>query len=177
MKILDLGCGSKKVKGAFGIDSLKLDGVDLVHDLNSFPYPIAHGIWDLVYLDNVLEHLDSPLEVLDEVFSLLKPGGKCVIDVPYFRSHWAFVDPTHRHFFTAKSLRYIDVNHPVSYRYSYSQSLFYVESLVFDRRLTGGAIWRAIKYIANRKVNAYESLLSHLLPLNELTFTLQKPKF
>jgi len=175
MKVLDLGCGSKKAEGAVGIDQLKLEGVDFVHDLNSYPYPVEHGIWDVIYLDNVLEHLDKPLEVLDEIFSLLKPGGKCIIDVPYFRSHWAFVDPTHQHFFTAKSLMYVDIKHPVSSRYSYTQSRFHIESIVFDRRLTGGILWRAIRYVANKRANAYESILSHLLPLSELTFTLCKP--
>ena len=31
---IDVGCGSSKLDGFIGIDSLKLDGVDIVHDLN-----------------------------------------------------------------------------------------------------------------------------------------------
>ena len=37
MKILDLGCGEKKVNGAIGLDNLQLPGVDVVHELLNFP--------------------------------------------------------------------------------------------------------------------------------------------
>ena len=34
MEILDLGCGRNKLKNAFGVDFVKLSGVDFVWDLN-----------------------------------------------------------------------------------------------------------------------------------------------
>ena len=34
MKILDLGCGRNKLKDAFGIDFVKLSGVDFIWNLN-----------------------------------------------------------------------------------------------------------------------------------------------
>jgi len=37
MKILDLGCGKRKRKGATGIDISKYADADVVHDLNVFP--------------------------------------------------------------------------------------------------------------------------------------------
>lgn len=37
--ILDVGCGPNKTPGAVGIDALPLEGVDVVHNLNQFPYP------------------------------------------------------------------------------------------------------------------------------------------
>ena len=42
MKILDLGCGDNKVEGAGGLDNVSLSGVDIVHDLLDFPYPIEN---------------------------------------------------------------------------------------------------------------------------------------
>ena len=42
MKILDLGCGSVKVEGAVGLDNVGIPGVDIVHDLLDFPYPIEN---------------------------------------------------------------------------------------------------------------------------------------
>lgn len=38
MKI-DIGCGNSKRSGYIGLDCLKLPDVDIVHDLNTFPYP------------------------------------------------------------------------------------------------------------------------------------------
>ena len=37
MKIIDLGCGENKVIGSIGLDKVKLESVDIVHDLLSFP--------------------------------------------------------------------------------------------------------------------------------------------
>jgi hypothetical protein len=37
---LDVGCGRHKLPNSIGIDMLKLDGVDVVHDLNSSGWPI-----------------------------------------------------------------------------------------------------------------------------------------
>ena len=38
-KVLDLGCGLRKTPGSVGCDMISLPSVDVVHDLNSFPYP------------------------------------------------------------------------------------------------------------------------------------------
>ena len=42
LNILDLGCGSVKAEGAVGLDNVGLPGVDIVHDLLDFPYPIEN---------------------------------------------------------------------------------------------------------------------------------------
>ena len=173
-KILDLGCGSHKQQNAFGVDSINFYGVDLVHDLNKTPYPLKSDDWDVIYLDNVLEHLDNTFLILEEVHRLLKPGGECRIYVPYFRSHWSFMDPTHIRHFSAKSLLYLDKDSHISNRYSYTSYRFTTKTIAFDMRQRGSMLWRLIRFVANRKPNFYEAKLSHLFPLNELYFCLQK---
>ena len=37
--IIDLGCGMKKTPNSIGVDSNKSVNPDVVHDLNTFPYP------------------------------------------------------------------------------------------------------------------------------------------
>ena len=49
-KILDLGCGANKYPGSIGIDRLKLPGVDIVHDLNVFPYPFKNNSFEKVFV-------------------------------------------------------------------------------------------------------------------------------
>ena len=56
MKVIDLGCGNNKVIGSIGLDKVKLESVDIVHDLLSFPYPIEDESYDLVYLRHTIEH-------------------------------------------------------------------------------------------------------------------------
>ena len=55
---IDFGCGKSKKDGFIGVDILKLDEVDVVHDLNKKPYPFKDNVATEIYMDNVLEHLD-----------------------------------------------------------------------------------------------------------------------
>ncbi len=86
--ILDLGAGAGIVEAMnFRGRATKVCGIDLdprvtanpfldegrVSDGGGIPYPDA--AFDLVFSDNVLEHLDRPLDVFREVARVLKPGG------------------------------------------------------------------------------------------------------
>jgi len=44
MKILDLGCGNNKRKEAVGIDREDRPGVDIIHNLDIFPWPIKDNV-------------------------------------------------------------------------------------------------------------------------------------
>ncbi|TMJ14881.1 MAG: class I SAM-dependent methyltransferase [Bacillati bacterium ANGP1] len=101
--IIDLGCGAKKVPGAFGIDLIALAGVDLVHDLEATPYPLPESCADTIYLNHVLEHFEKPLPLLEEVWRLARPDGQVLIRTPHYSGTYAWIDPTHRHAFSAKS--------------------------------------------------------------------------
>ena len=99
--ILNLGCGSNRIPGSVGVDSVLIDDfVDVVHDLNVFPYPFSDNSVDEVWLIFVLEHLDNPSKVLEEVYRILKPAGKVFIRVPHFSSVYCWGELTHHHAFT-----------------------------------------------------------------------------
>lgn len=113
-KIICLGCGENKVREAkfvskklnfkkfevIGVDKMKLKGVDIVHDLNTIPYPLKDGEFDAVTLFHVLEHLENTIEVLRECYRILKRGGSLFIKVPHFSSASAYGDLGHKHFFS-----------------------------------------------------------------------------
>lgn len=103
MKILDVGCGDAKVEGAVGIDSVQLPGVDIVHDLNVYPWPIEDESYDLVYLNNIIEHLPNSIAVMEEVYRILKKGGKVKIVVVYWNHTDSVTDPQHVSFFNEYS--------------------------------------------------------------------------
>ncbi|HUS16141.1 MAG TPA: methyltransferase domain-containing protein, partial [Chloroflexia bacterium] len=108
MLVVDLGCGENKRAGAVGLDNAPLPGVDIVHDLLDFPYPFAPGIVDQVILSHVFEHftIEQSHLLLGEIFRILRPGGRMEINVPHAFSVAAWVDPTHRRFFTFDSVKF-----------------------------------------------------------------------
>jgi 2-polyprenyl-6-hydroxyphenyl methylase/3-demethylubiquinone-9 3-methyltransferase len=52
-----------------------LGGQDLVLTGAAESIPLADGSQDVVFLESVLEHVDSPEQSLSEVFRVLRPGG------------------------------------------------------------------------------------------------------
>ena len=173
-KILDLGCGKKKRPGSIGVDYSDRHDPDVVHDLNIFPYPFENNEFDEIYLDNVLEHLDHPIRVMEEVYRICRLGGHVKVIVPYFRSVWAYIDPTHKHFFTVDSFAYYDPRHIICQRYDYTDARFLVEKIVFDETLDIRWTKRLMVKFANKYSHKYEFFLSHFYPLDDITYYLQK---
>ncbi|GBF48808.1 hypothetical protein LPTSP4_03080 [Leptospira ryugenii] len=99
MKVLDVGCGDAKVEGAIGMDIAPLPGVDVVHDLSKFPWPFEENSFDKIYLLNIIEHLNSPIKVMEEVHRLLKKGGEVHIEVVYWNHRHSVSDPQHVTFY------------------------------------------------------------------------------
>lgn len=174
---LDIGCGKSKRPGFTGVDILPLDGVDIVHNLNSFPYPFQDDSIDEIWMDQVLEHVEQPMMVVQELFRICKPGAKLTIGVPYFRGRYAFIDPTHRNFFSVDWFQYFDPRHIFHQRYAYTSATFQVDKIEFDREFTNAGFIRSqFVKLANKKAVWYEEKISHLVPMNSLTFYLTTVK-
>ena len=105
-RVLEIGCGTRKAEGAVGLDLLDLPGVDIVHDLEVFPWPVEDGAFDRVLCYHVLEHVRDICGVMDELHRVTAPGGRVHIIVPYFARYSAFKDPTHVRFCTFESFKY-----------------------------------------------------------------------
>ena len=103
---INLGCGKQYLEGWINCDIVTDVKADKHFDFDVFPYPFEAGCADEIFMDNVLEHLKNLLASMAEFHRILKPGGVLKIRVPYAKSDWAFQDPTHRHFFTERSMDY-----------------------------------------------------------------------
>lgn len=172
IKILDLRCGNNKRLGAIGVDFSDRHDTDVIHDLNIFPYPLLDAKFDEVFLDNVLEHLDQPIMVMEEVYRLCKRNGRVTVIAPYFRSVWAFIDPNHLHFFTVESFAYDNPCHPICNRYEYTQTRFFVDKITFKLGSDNRFFKRPIIRLANCFPNKYEYYFSHLFPFDDMTYDL-----
>ncbi len=98
--VLDVGAGAGIVEAMhFRGQVAKMCGIDLdprvlenekldegkVANASEIPYDDA--TFDVVFADNVMEHLDNPMATFGEIYRVLKPGGVLLFKTPN-RSHY-----------------------------------------------------------------------------------------
>lgn len=125
-RILDLGCGARKEKGAIGVEILPLEGVDLIADLRKPPYPFQSNSFDVFYFNDVIEHLPNTIATMEEVYRLARPDARVFIRVVNWNSHYTAMDPTHVKAFTENSFDFFGKRVGRSY---YTQARFDVERI------------------------------------------------
>ena len=161
-RVLDVGCGSAKRPGAVGLDISPDTDADIVHDLDEFPYPIEDSSFDVVVMQDVLEHVREPIRVMDEMHRILRPGGRVIVRTPHFSSALAYGDPTHRHYFSAMALRSL-----AQPRFDhYTSRRFAVRYVRIDLWLPFRAL--GIQRLANRFPDTYEKYLAFRFPAMNL---------
>ena len=113
--MLDLGCGHNKQEGFNGLDKRGVPGVDIVHDLEVFPYPIDDEACHMVLAKHILEHIDPrfTIDLFNEVWRITKPGGQFIMAMPYAGSPPYWQDPTHCNGFTEVTFQYFDPEYPL----------------------------------------------------------------
>ena len=94
--MVDLGCGNNKTPGAWGMDCFPYTGVDQVHDLEIFPWPVAADRFDRVICRHIIEHVADPVAFLAEVHRIGRHGAIVEVYTPHFSSVNSWLDPTHR---------------------------------------------------------------------------------
>ncbi|MDD5719350.1 MAG: class I SAM-dependent methyltransferase [Candidatus Krumholzibacteria bacterium] len=112
---LDIGCGGAKFPGAVGIDVVPGPQVDIVHDLNLVPWPLAPDRFASIVASHVLEHLVNLVPVMEEIHRVAKPGARVAITTPHFSSLNSWEDPTHTRHFARRSFASFDVASPYQY--------------------------------------------------------------
>jgi ubiquinone/menaquinone biosynthesis C-methylase UbiE len=168
MRVLDVGCGQDKIPGALGIDRMAGTAADIVHDLDVRPWPVADSGFDLVRCQDVIEHLDDIVGVMEEIHRVARPGATVRIRVPHFSSVQAYTDPTHRHFFSSDSFAYFTDDS----RYPHYTA---VRFQVVRRRLSlwKPYRWLGLEWLANRWPGRYEKMFAFLFPAESLEVELR----
>jgi predicted SAM-dependent methyltransferase len=112
---LDIGCGSNKQDGYVGMDIRRLPGVDIVHNLEDFPYPLPDKCCLNVMASHIVEHIKPwfTIPLFDEIWRITKPGGKFAISTPYAGSFGFWQDPTHCNGFNQATFQYFDPDYPL----------------------------------------------------------------
>jgi SAM-dependent methyltransferase len=116
VKILDVGAGPRKLPGSVSIDIIAENGPDILHNLDSFPWPIKDNEFDVVHCAHCLEHLSDPIKAVEEMYRVAKPGATIRVIVPHYSGHTAWGNPEHKRAFGAKWFDYftLDEFRPIS---------------------------------------------------------------
>ncbi len=123
MSELLIGCGNnRRKKLPYGLDhwteltTIDHDpdcGADILHDLNTTPWPIDDNSFDEAHAYEVLEHLgrqgDAPafFATFHEIWRVLKPGGVLCATCPSWQSIWAWGDPSHTRILSPASIVFL----------------------------------------------------------------------
>lgn len=109
---LDIGGGNNPNPGFVNIDILPLPNVDIVWDLETTPWPLPDGCVTTAVASHVLEHINPHkgvfINVMDEVWRVLKPRGQFAIVVPHAQSPGFAQDPTHCNMINETTMHYFD---------------------------------------------------------------------
>ncbi len=110
IKKLNIGCGTDIKKGYVNLDMVKLNGVDVVHDLNKYPYPFEDNTFDEVIMISVLEHLGNTIKAIEEIWRICKNNAKVYITVPNYNSFHFFSNAQHTSLFNYNTLDHLSQN-------------------------------------------------------------------
>lgn len=163
MKVVDIGCGKNKIKGAIGIDLDPSSDADIIVDIEKKSIPLADNSVDKVVSKHLLEHVEDPIRLLEEIHRILKNGGEIFVEVPHYSSYIAH-GLGHRHYFSYKELVQTFKN-AIDCDIIKSEITFYKTF-----RLVG------IKYLANRFPVNYERFWAYIFPAENLKVTARVKK-
>lgn len=127
-QVVDVGCGQnhflatlRDERGCQGIGvDFKPEMVAFVRDtlgMDAFAGTLKQanlpaGKFDVVTMNEYLEHDPDPRGLLTEARRIIKPGGHVAIEIPFveglaaklFGAHWSQIDPRHLSYFTRDTL-------------------------------------------------------------------------
>lgn len=101
---LNLGCGKDIKEGCINADLAGLDGVDVVVDLDKYPWPWGDNTFDVIYCNRIIGYLGNYIKAMEEIWRIAKPDAKVYIKESYWSYKGAHA-PLTRTFFHEYSIR------------------------------------------------------------------------
>jgi len=159
---LDIGCGDNKAPGAIGVDVSVTPVVEVLGTANALPFRESSA--DIIYLSHVLEHVDSLVATIEEIWRVAKPGAFIHVWSPHFSCGlYVWSDPTHRRAFASTVFDYFDSAVPLAYysharfqvlkrelHFGFRRTLVPVRGRSHSAALIKGSIGRLFETLANR---------------------------
>lgn len=161
--------------GTIGLDAAALPEVAIVARLDGPRLPLRDACLGVVHARNVLEHITELNKVMDEIWRVLAPGGRCLVEVPYFASVSAHADPTHVRAFTYTTFEHFG-GPGRGWRANLHTWFGHARFDVAARRLVFGRghTLLGIAWLANRLPILYENVFVYWFPARALEAALVK---
>lgn len=184
MKILDVGCGLNKESGAVGIDFNPNSQADVVHNLNSYPWPLPESSFDKIICRHIIEHVDDVISFMNEIHRIGKPGCQVEIVTPHFTNPCSYWDPTHKRYLSLFSFNYFLAEEETKPSFfsrlletKFAVPSFYTKKRFkkLKRKLTFGRPyrWLGLQLLANRFPYFYEFYLAPVFSARDIYVTLE----
>lgn len=189
-KILDVGCGKQiflqKIKTKYQCEVLGVDFSENVvnYSKTTLNIPCIQGgvpnidkqnYYDLITMWHYLEHELAPVSVLQKSYSLLKPGGKLIIEIPNAASienkvfgHQSYLRDLPRHLFHFSPLAIENILKSQGFSIEKIDFPIFSGGLIgtFQNLLFNGKVYKSLK-----KNIFYFAALSYLLVIFDILFS------
>jgi cephalosporin hydroxylase len=158
---LDVGCGENLKPGWIGLDIRDLNGVDFVHDIEKFPWPLPDSSCFMIMMSHLWEHINPTysFKVMDEIWRIIRSDGQLQIVCPYGVSSGYIQDPTHCNPSNENTWEYFDPVFPLYQIYKprpwtivhYEHQIDGNQLVIFEPRKEEEKISSKINIVSQRK--------------------------
>ena len=166
MKKLNLGCGDDYKEGWINLDIDRQQKADVYHNLKKFPYPFKNNYFDYILANHILEHLEKPLKVIEELARICKDNGIIHIEMPYSTNLAVYS------FYHIKG---------TGGAYSHTLSNWMLEHEIKSKKIIIKKVWvefsrnkvlKLLNYPINKFLKYYERFFCFILPSQYIHFEL-----
>lgn len=169
---LNIGAWKDTKKGWINLDKFKYENIDVVQDLDKFPYKLPDNHFIEVEMIHVLEHLENPVRVMEEIHRICKNKARVVIAVPHWSHFMSWGDLTHKRVYSSAAFLYYEKGFDWTY---YSKFAHFKVRKKYFTATRINLLWlnKILNPILNLNVVFTELILCKVLPVSQVVFELE----
>lgn len=169
---LNVGCGRNILADWINLDSQALPGVNVIADLERIneeaPLPFEDDSIDEFLLSHVIEHIRSPLPMMQELYRIARPEAKATIRVPHGASDDAWEDQTHVRAYYLQSFGYFSQPYYWRADYGYRGDWQPVELTLFVSKDYAWMPYESLLKIINKERNVVVEMVCTMIAIKPL---------